>query len=223
MAKRKSKENKAVCSACGQEKSRDEFYVDLARRDGITSQCKACRSAGRKRYYAANKEKVKARVKAYAARNKKKISDNKKNYYRDNCDVIKEKHKVRYWKNPEKARLISKKSLEKIKGTVKYQTKIRKQVLLRFDLTVEQYEDMLRKQNGVCAICKKPESKKYKGKVTRLSVDHCHKTGMIRGLLCNNCNKALGNVFDNVEILQEMVRYLKNAKEKETARESTVA
>lgn len=64
---------------------------------------------------------------------------------------------------------------------------------------------MLEAQEGVCAICGKPETKpnaKY------LAVDHNHETGVIRGLLCNNCNRALGLLGDNVETLQNAINYL---------------
>lgn len=65
---------------------------------------------------------------------------------------------------------------------------------------------MLEEQHGVCAICGKPETKpnaKY------LAVDHDHKTGEVRGLLCNNCNRALGLLQDNTEVLQNAINYLK--------------
>ena len=60
----------------------------------------------------------------------------------------------------------------------------------KYGLTVEEYEMMLNEQEGVCAICRKPPTKDR-----RLAVDHCHKAGHIRGLLCTRCNVALG-LFD---------------------------
>lgn len=74
-----------------------------------------------------------------------------------------------------------------------------------FNLTKEEYEKMLFRQNGVCAICN--DSKKN---TRRLSVDHCHKTGRIRGLLCVECNMTLGLVKDKVDRLKSMIKYLKN-------------
>src|SRR6266851_2205326 len=60
----------------------------------------------------------------------------------------------------------------------------RVRVLKRYGISEEEYERLLRLQNGVCAICKeKPEG--------WLCVDHCHLTGKVRGLLCKNCNSAL--------------------------------
>lgn len=73
--------------------------------------------------------------------------------------------------------------------------------LLRvYGLTPEQYESMLRKQGGVCAICKR-------GHGTILDVDHCHKTGRIRGLLCRRCNTFLG-LIEDASSIEEFIRYL---------------
>jgi hypothetical protein len=71
-----------------------------------------------------------------------------------------------------------------------------------YGLSVSEYEEMLRKQNGVCAICGGSNGEKP------LHVDHDHKTGKVRKLLCGACNKALGMVRDNESILLKMVKYL---------------
>jgi hypothetical protein len=64
------------------------------------------------------------------------------------------------------------------------------------------YEEMLKKQNGVCAIC---SSAAIKGS---LPVDHCHKTNKIRGLLCENCNRGLGLFKDEPEFLIRAANYI---------------
>lgn len=61
---------------------------------------------------------------------------------------------------------------------------------------------MLEKQKGVCAICFLPPLE------IRLAVDHCHKTGKIRGLLCTACNNALGCMLDSVYLLGSAIAYL---------------
>lgn len=80
----------------------------------------------------------------------------------------------------------------------------------KFGLTWEHYTELLKKQNNVCAICKQPETKlDYRSKkVLNLSVDHCHTTGKVRGLLCADCNRALGMFQDNTEILKNAIIYL---------------
>lgn len=80
-----------------------------------------------------------------------------------------------------------------------------------YGLTVEQYSTMHEAQNGVCAICKLPESAvvSKSGKKRRLAVDHCHTTGKIRGLLCSLCNRGLGAFKDSAANLQSAIEYLK--------------
>ena len=60
------------------------------------------------------------------------------------------------------------------------------------------------KQDGCCAICGQPQ----KDLKRKLALDHCHVTGRVRGLLCNNCNLLLGCAKDNVYRLQSAVDYL---------------
>jgi hypothetical protein len=80
-------------------------------------------------------------------------------------------------------------------------------------MTKEEYYERLEAQNGGCAICgaTETESKGHKAKFDgsgRLSVDHCHSTGRIRGLLCAECNRALGLFKDSLNVLRSAVRYM---------------
>ena len=74
--------------------------------------------------------------------------------------------------------------------------------------TQEAYLEMFNAQGGVCAICKLPESIVRRGRLSTLAVDHCHRDGTLRGLLCNRCNLLLGKVDDNVDILAAAIAYL---------------
>ena len=80
-----------------------------------------------------------------------------------------------------------------------------------FGITLEVFNEMLDSQNSLCAICSKPETMfDSKQKVIRrLSVDHCHTTGKVRGLLCSHCNHAIGKFKDDVDLLQKAINYLK--------------
>jgi hypothetical protein len=79
-----------------------------------------------------------------------------------------------------------------------------------FNINSKDYNELLKTQKGKCAICKKEEKAftKY-GKKRNLAVDHCHKTGKIRGLLCTKCNTAIGSFEDNLELLNNAIKYLK--------------
>lgn len=80
----------------------------------------------------------------------------------------------------------------------------------KYGLSLEDYGTMLLEQNGVCAICEQPETyiDVRSGKIRPLVVDHCHTTGRVRGLLCNNCNAALGQVQDNKDTILKAIVYL---------------
>lgn len=80
-----------------------------------------------------------------------------------------------------------------------------------FGLSLEQYQEMHDRQDGKCAICGQPETQLRGGKVKALAVDHCHSTGRIRGLLCCDCNQAIGKLKDDVQILESAIRYLTNS------------
>ncbi len=68
----------------------------------------------------------------------------------------------------------------------------------KFKLTEQQYAELI--SNNNCEICNRVLKKKC--------IDHCHSTNIVRGVLCNNCNTALGLVGDNVSVLEEMIKYL---------------
>lgn len=71
------------------------------------------------------------------------------------------------------------------------------------------YSEMLKNQNGVCLICKSPETAlDYRGKVRSLSVDHCYTTGRVRGLLCRDCNTTLGKFSDDPIRFRRAAEYL---------------
>ena len=82
--------------------------------------------------------------------------------------------------------------------------KRRDQLRHRFNLTIGEYDKILEKQQGKCAICGGgKEKQKYK-----FAVDHCHATGKIRGILCRNCNVGLGFFKDNPRSLTNALTYL---------------
>ncbi len=74
-----------------------------------------------------------------------------------------------------------------------------------YNITLEEYNTILRHQNNKCAICDKHETLIKK----RLSVDHCHETGIVRGLLCNNCNAAIGLLCEDQDIIINALDYVR--------------
>ena len=87
-----------------------------------------------------------------------------------------------------------------------YKKRQRRNTLRRlYNLTPEQYHDMLDAQDGKCAICQAPPNGE------RLAVDHDHATGKVRGLLCRRCNQVLGQFEDRPQWLRAAADYLEEA------------
>jgi len=101
-------------------------------------------------------------------------------------------------------------AVRKYQQTDKYRRKIRARWYKdRYNFSLEQYEEMLEKQNNLCKICGFPETAKTNTRgIKPLAVDHCHTTGKVRGLLCHSCNVLLGRAYDNTEILKKAISYL---------------
>jgi hypothetical protein len=112
-----------------------------------------------------------------------------------------------YKKNPEllkaRAQRYRKKNSAKVKNLA---------LQWRYGISLDQYHEMLKAQNNCCAVCQtlKPggNSKKY------FYVDHSHKTGKVRGLLCYHCNLALGMLKDNPKAIDRLVEYVARHEEK---------
>ena len=85
-----------------------------------------------------------------------------------------------------------------------------------YGISLGEYEDMLAAQNGMCAICSAADGSERSNNngSKRLSVDHDHVTGQVRGLLCAQCNQALGCLQDSAELLKRSVGYLEAYAEK---------
>ena len=78
----------------------------------------------------------------------------------------------------------------------------------RYNLTEDEFDKILKDQGGTCKICNNTSSN---SRIVKLSVDHCHETGNVRGLLCSNCNMGLGRFKDNAELLSKAIEYLREA------------
>lgn len=89
---------------------------------------------------------------------------------------------------------------------------LRKNVKLKslYGITLEQYRALEIQQQGECRICGNPETEVTNGKSQRLSVDHDHVTGMVRGLICRNCNRGMGTLNDDPVYLRRCAEYLES-------------
>ena len=115
-------------------------------------------------------------------------------------------HRSYYEQNPERIKAASQKRRAEKPDAVE-----NARLKRMFGITLEDYNRMLERQGGVCAICGKPERQSWrKGRAPKkLTVDHDHETGQVRQLLCQKCNSILGYAEDSVLTLLEAVSYLR--------------
>lgn len=93
----------------------------------------------------------------------------------------------------------------------------RRSVLKEYNISQEDYDFLVKKQDDKCAICLSSD-KKHNRK--NWCIDHCHNTKLVRGLLCVQCNVLLGNANDDVELLKKAIKYLELTKEQVAQYES---
>jgi hypothetical protein len=123
------------------------------------------------------------------------------------CDAAAaKKYRTEHPEMREKARL---KAVEYRKTARGIANTKRNRLKCRYNITVEEYDHMFEQQGGLCAICGKPETAKHQsGCVAHLAVDHDHKTGNVRGLLCRRCNFIVGYAKDSKEVLLRAALYM---------------
>lgn len=137
--------------------------------------------------------------------------ETRRRWYAKNAVEQRAKKRLRYAnlsvEEKEKMRAYAKKwREEKQEYTKDYHRRAR---LAQYDLTPEEYEQMVIDQGETCALCGTDESG---GRHGVWHVDHDHDTGTVRGLLCTRCNMGLGHFDDNIEKLQQAIDYLTNAR-----------
>jgi len=136
-----------------------------------------------------NQEQKRLYNKEYQRKMKKeKRKEYAKKYYQKNSERIRERVKKYYTTNVSTRPHIRRKAHLKLK----------------FGILPEQYEQMLKNQNGGCAICGKKKTENG----TSLPIDHCHETKVIRGILCHRCNIGLGYFGDDQSLLEKAIKYL---------------
>lgn len=171
------------CTKCDVRKEYTNFPKVARMRDGRGSWCKACINLHKREVYAVNRINILQLAKERRLLNPEKIRSREKQWRDSNPERLKGALLQRYWPG-----------------------KTWKQALVVFNL-------MVKEQNNLCAICGRPEtrpSKKGSKKTIRdLSVDHCHTTGTVRGLLCDTCNLLIAYAKDSPTICVSAASYLK--------------
>lgn len=163
------------CSMCGYSKPISAFRIRKSRGTHF-SYCAECDNAKRRKWTAANPDKVAASRRTYYVANQERIKARSKAYHHANLDERRRKARAG-------------------------------QIWRKYGITPEDYDQLLRSQDGRCAICGSSEPG-MAHMVVPLVVDHNHDTNEIRGLLCVQCNAGLGQFADNPDRLVAAAMYL---------------
>jgi hypothetical protein len=204
------------CPCCGETKPVDRFAIDHSRTDGRMNRCKVCDSARSKAYYHGGGRETRQKrcskcgelkfASSFHAR--AAANDGLQGWCKD-CALVavracwaknRERYNQKYSKRKPFAECEH--CTAPIRSGYRWCEECRPQAsrLATYGLTIANFEEMAANQRGRCAICnKRPDA---------LVVDHCHETGVVRGLLCGPCNRAIGVLGDNAQGLGRAFAYL---------------
>lgn len=172
-----------ICSKCRNLKPKSEFHSRHNRPKQLQSWCKECVRKLNREKYARNPGPQKKAHKALYERDKKKIYARHRKWNKD---------------NPERVRELCRNSRKKAKR--ERPNVIQDSYLRRtYGISLVQFDELVLAQGGCCAVCDCP---------AKLCVDHDHKTNKVRGLLCGNCNRAIGLLKDSPSRAQKVAWYL---------------
>lgn len=189
------------CNTCGIEYPKDEFKVSGARK----LQCRLCYNKAHvvygAKYRASHREQCRERNKNWIINNPDKMKKCRSDWLARhpgyNLSVMTKWYYVNHDICLEQAREWRKSHSETMKDG-----RVRK----AYGMTPEEHDRLFVKQDGRCAICDIDACELKKS----LQVDHNHKTGKVRSLLCENCNHLIGNARENIDILSGAIGYLRN-------------
>jgi hypothetical protein len=160
-------------------------------------------ASDRKEYHKKWREKNKEKTKEYSRRKYEKFKDVlKERLYkwreqnRNKLAIIDNRY---YQKNRTRKLLVNSKYYTDNRDSIVNQRRFQK-----YGITRDEFDNLLKKQGGVCAICKK--------ELKTPCIDHCHKTNTVRGILCHSCNRGIGLLQDDSNILFNAHKYLNENK-----------
>lgn len=175
-----------ICRGCKQSKELSEFTRDKMGKGGLKSRCRSCLTVEKRESRHRNPIPSRLAAARWRVKNREKVRGYGRAWRKANREAVKLNGKRWQQKNPERCKFLALRN-----------------VLKRYGLTPESYAGLLTEQGGGCAICQTPP------KECRLSVDHCHRTGRVRGLLCKNCNTGIGLLKGRPLLLFKAADYLK--------------
>ena len=185
----------------------------------LSAEAKIKKNAYLRKWRATNSERVKAATrisaKAWRDKNKEHVKELKRRHYNKHKAKCNARTHEYYCKNKDKSQKWQaeyyqtseprRQSMRDYGAKYRSKPSTTNRVLKKmYGITLEEYDARLLKQDSKCAICGAADRRGY-----RLSVDHDHETGRVRGLLCGNCNLGLGSLKDDPELLEKAAAYIR--------------
>lgn len=202
------------CSHCRESKPRASFAKDGHAADGLRCRCRQCCSATRRRTATEKASNVERLRKLRRERPDLKAEYSRRYYAKPEKAALAKAYKQK-WERANRARTNATAQRWRDANRERLRTNVNKaamkRILKRHGITQEQHDEMLRAQGGVCAICRKRSSAAKTR--PRLSIDHCHSTNVVRGLLCHRCNVAIGLFGDDPELMRAAAGYVERSRE----------
>lgn len=209
-----------TCPKCQEEKCQEtDFY---RRKTGYESTCRECRQSARYDQRLERRKRLGFVTKALTTRESREFLK-KGLKYCPGCAIVKPTDE--FYRNKDKFAPHCKECCKTLRNERNSRPEVKEarrreylsnrdkrkcQKLQRnYGITLEQYDEKLIQQNGQCSICGLTPEKNGKA----LAVDHDHKTGKVRDLLCNNCNVAVGFLKEDISLCEKIRDYLLNQKE----------
>lgn len=185
------------CAKCGEIKLLKDFTKQKTSKDGFYCYCRLCSRENRKESYLKNRDKE-----------LKACSEYHKMHRKERAEAA----RLRKLNDPRRMSQISRNSYVRCRDKDSYRNSYLKR---EFGITIEEYKQMHGEQDGKCAICLQEETARHpsdQNRIKRLAVDHCHTTGQVRGLLCDNCNRGIGLFKEDETRLTRAINYLNERK-----------
>lgn len=171
--------SRQICSQCGNE---------FINRHPQKRCSRACTGISQRKHISPSD-----RSRAYRLRNSELVQEAQRAYRAKNREILNERRRLYVAKNTDKINAYSNRQDVRERRMAGWRRR-------QYGVSDEKFELMIQMQDGLCAICKQ--------RMVPPHVDHDHITGRVRGLLCGKCNKALGLLGDDVQMLQASINYL---------------
>jgi hypothetical protein len=175
------------CKLCEIEKPETQFSWRVKSKELRQPICKPCAAEQSREYRRNRSEFINEKNRRRYQENRDKWLVQKKEYYLKNRDHLLEVRRKAYYEGRQ----------TNLTQTVAKRSRLKTE----FGITLADVERMTIEQNHRCAICNQKKM---------LVVDHCHKTGKVRGLLCRLCNTYIGSIGESTETLEKAIAYLKS-------------